>query len=128
MQNARRKETFGVKNPEYKKNVHSGRIKGIRTWKYVYDELSKHYGKMKANLWYAERMNLVISWSHNSCKSFKDVLELYYTTFKESGFMPVFWIAFVVMRLRFRLRRITPLRKIYQFIKYKILRRPYPEF
>ena len=117
-------ETFGVKNPEYQKNLSASRIKGIRTWKHIRDNLAKHYGKMRTNLWYTEKMNVNVSYSLLAHRGFKDVLQLYYITFKETGFMPIFWIVFPIMRLRVNLRKITPLRKLYKFIKYRILRRP----
>lgn len=129
-------ELSGVKNnPEYEKRIPAGRVKGRRTWIFIRDSLYKHYGKLKVDLWFAERMAMsywASTINNHFFKGFKGRLLSEAAIFKAAGFCPAFWIMFPLRRtytiLREALRKITPLRSLYRFIKYRLRGKPYPDF
>ena len=99
----------------------------IRRWKHAAEIIQSRTDKHTAEKLYISTMLGLIGYCTIARPGIKDELKTCMYVLKDSGFMPKLWLAVVRNFIRSSLRRITPLRKLYRFIKYKILRRPYPK-
>ena len=121
--------TLGYKkhNPELEARYFKTVSEDARRWKYVAEVLRVKTDKRTADKRYISAMLGIAGYCAISRPSIKDRLKVYRCILKESGFMPKLWVMISVYFVKSILRKITPLRKLYRFIKYRLRGRPYPE-
>ena len=104
---------------------------GIRRWKHVAEVIRERTNKRTADRLYIRTMSGLLGYYGIARPKFMDRVRAYKCVLDESGFMPKLWLMLPLYRLkdkvRASLRKITPLRKLYRFIKYRLRGRPYPE-
>ncbi|MBQ7155158.1 MAG: glycosyltransferase family 2 protein [Synergistaceae bacterium] len=124
-------ERYGVKNnPEYDKRRKLASIKSIRTWQFIRDNLRVLTDKKTADLWYTNRCLSIMKFAALSQKNLAGIVKSYIHICKNYD-MSKLWLLipldFTPWFIRRKLRRITPLRNFYRFLKYKCRGLPYPE-
>ncbi len=124
-------QSKGVKNnPEYEARYFKGLPNFYANCRYVKDLLYTKANKKLVNRWYLNKLIRVTNFFCIGHPRFIDKLKILRIFLQEAGFMPKLWIkaAFLIPigLLRWRLRKITPLRKIYRFFKYRLRGKPYP--
>ena len=100
---------------------------GVKRRIFIMNELSKRIGRKEAYKWYVARMRGLCWFYSTSRPEFKDRMKVVYIMIKNSGFMPRLWLILFRYEVRSALRKITPLHKLYRFVKYTILRKPNPD-
>ena len=93
----------------------------IRREKIWADKLSKIVDRKKVQKFYINDTWIILHWlnwpSIKTIPSTQKKVALH--ILKVSGFMPSLWFEFIYRFVRSSLRKITPLRKVYRFIKYR---------
>ena len=121
--------TLGYKkpNPELEERYYQTASENIRRWKHVAEVVRERTDKRTADKLFISRALGLANYCGIARPKFADRLRAYGCVLRESGFMPKLWLMFTIYWLKSALRKITPLRKLYRFIKYRLRGRPYPE-
>ena len=98
-----------------------------RRWQYVRKEIRARKDKKTADDLFVSRVSGLFYYFGKARPGFPDRVRALRCILGESGFMPKLWLKLIFRKLKSILRKITPLRKIYRFIKYRLRGRPYPE-
>ena len=121
--------TLGYKkhNPDLEARYFKTVSENARRWKHVAEILHTRTDKRTADKRYISAMLGFAGYCAVARPSVKDRVKVYRCILKESGFMPKLWVMITVHCVKSMLRKITPLRKLYRFIKYRMRGKPYPE-
>ncbi|MBQ7578465.1 MAG: glycosyltransferase family 2 protein [Synergistaceae bacterium] len=91
----------------------------IKQLKLTVNKLYDHIGKKAADKWYIFELCTLTTYFAKARPYFKDILKTTSCQLKVSGFMPYVWLILILYNIRTIISKITPLRKIYRFIKYR---------
>ena len=119
------------KNPEREARHYEIMRENMRRWRSVSEVLQDRVGRNKADRLYISTVAGLIGYYAIARPSLHDRMESWKCALQVSGFMPKLWITLPLYRLKAvvsaSMRKITPLRALYRFIKYRLRGRPYPQ-
>ncbi len=117
---------FRSKNSEREARHYEIASENMKRWKHVAEVLPTRTDKKTADRLYIHSVLGLAGYYANARPQLKDRIKTYMCILKVSGFMPKLWIAMLLSFPRSQLRKITPLRKLYRFFKYRLRGKPYP--
>ncbi len=105
-------------NPGNESRYYAKALENTRRNKLIAEKLYTMADKEQVRKWYIKSLVGTIEYArlrmNNETRN-----KIFIHIFRQSGFMPRFWIAFLWHFIKRQLRKITPLRKVYRFIKYR---------
>ena len=122
--------TMGCKtaNPEREARHYRVASENMKRWKHAAEVIGSRTDKHTADTLYIHSMLGLMGYYKIARPEITHRLKTLQCVLKVSGFMPKLWLAVVRNFIRAALRKITPLRKLYRFFKYRLMGKPYPEF
>ena len=99
----------------------------LNRWKHAAEAVYIKTDKKTADSWYISQILGLMGFYAIARPSIKDRSKICMCVLKVSGFMPKLWLKMAVSFTKTQLRKITPLRKLYRFFKYRLKGKPYPE-
>ena len=125
-------ESNGVKNnPAYNARYLTATTRFLRTRKVVRNELYTKADRKLVDRWYTQSTLGTVAFNSRAHSKLKDKLKIYKCVFREAELTPKQFLILLLnipkYMLKDSLRKITPIRKLYRFIKYRLRGRPYLE-
>ena len=125
--------TLGMKNDKaYEIRSYNSLIRTIKSTLYVRKQLYEIAGEKDAECWYTKRMIQTMNFNAIAHPKFIHKAKVLYIMTKEAVMTPGLFVklakrVFINGSIIGFLRKITPLRKLWRFIKYRCRGKPYPE-
>ena len=114
-------------DPEAEEVYYTAQKENARRTRMVRDKLYHMADKKEVDRWYIDSKVGHSGFYAIARPAFRDRIRTAKYIFGESGFMPELWIRIVFLILRGQMKKITPLHKLYRFIKYSLRGKPYPK-
>ena len=119
-------------NPEAEEVYYSAQKENARRTRMVRDKLYHRADKKEVDRWYISSEVGHSGFYAIARPALSDRIRTAKYILGEAGFMPKLWVKIVLPILREQvikqMKKITPLRKLYRFFKYRLMGKPYPEF
>lgn len=118
---------YKTTTPEREARHYKIASENMNRWKHVAEVVQARTDKHTAGNLYISAILGLIGYYAVARPKTKDRIKTSVCALKVSGFMPKLWVKIMLPIIREQMKKITPLRKLYRFIKYRLRGKPYPE-